>query len=108
MKERPNITLSENDKVEEIDRLNKEYMELSNSETKILQELRQLEQDEILLRNALKDMSETAREKLDRQRREREEDIVKNLQAALMGNDSSSSDDDDMDDLLDPKTHATI
>jgi phosphopantothenoylcysteine synthetase/decarboxylase len=108
MKERPNITLSENDKVEEMDRLNKEYMELSNSETKILQELRQLEQDEILLRNALKDMSETAREKLDRQRREREEDIVKNLQAALMGNDSSSSDDDDMDDLLDPKTHATI
>jgi phosphopantothenoylcysteine synthetase/decarboxylase len=108
MEERPNITLSENDKVEEMDRLNKEYMELSNSETKILQELRQLEQDEILLRNALKDMSETAREKLDRQRREREEDIVKNLQAALMGNDSSSSDDDDMDDLLDPKTHATI
>lgn len=108
MEERTKITLSEKDNLEEMDRLNKEYIELSNSETKILQELRQLEQDEILLRNALKDMSETAREKLERQKREREEDIVKNLQAALMGNDSSSSDDDDMDDLLDPKTHVNI
>lgn len=108
MEDNNTVTSLEKDKVDELERLNQEYLQLSESEAKILQELRQIQQDEILLRNALQDMSETAREKIERLKRQREEDVVKNLQAALMGSDSSSSEDDDMDDLLNPKTHVEI
>jgi hypothetical protein len=100
---------SDNDKLKEMERLNEEYIELSKKEATILQELRHLQQDEILLRNALQDMSETAREKMEKKKRQREEDIVKNLQEALMRNDSSSSsEDDEMDDLLNPKSHVQM
>lgn len=108
MREGTSTMSSDNDKLNEMERLNEEYIELSKQEASILEELHHLQQDETLLRDALQEMSETAREKMERKKRQREEDIVKNLQEALMRNDSSSSEDDEMDDLLNPKSHVEM
>jgi len=81
-----------------IKHLNSTYKNLSNAETIIMEQLQRLKTDEALLQTALLQSRENAREKSTRERGEVENETMKHLQAALMGDDdddSSSSDSDD-------------
>jgi hypothetical protein len=80
-----------------IKHLNSTYKNLSNAETIIMEQLQRLKKDETLLQTALMQSRENAREKSTRERGEVENETMKHLHAALMGDDddSSSSDSDD-------------
>jgi len=80
-----------------IKHLNSTYKNLSNAETIIMEQLQRLKTDEALLQTALLQSRENAREKNTREKSEVENETMKHLQAALMGDDddSSSSDSDD-------------
>ena len=78
-----------------IEQLDREYNNLKNAESILLQELQTLREDQARLTKALAESKESGREKMERQKNERNEEAIRNLQAALMADD----DDDDESDI---------
>lgn len=77
--------------ISEIKRLNIEYQQITDLETSLTNEFKTLQAEERLLRTALQQSKETGREKMARERKDKNEAALKNLEAALMCDDSSDS-----------------
>ena len=74
-----------------IQQLDKDYEKLRNAESILIKELEKIQADEALLRTALAESKETGRHKLARQKKENNDDAIRNLQAALMVDDDDES-----------------
>ena len=76
---------------ETLNRLGKEYRSIQDEEEELTEILHRLKQEERCLEGALQEASQTGQEQLQRQRRDRQADIVARLEDALLGEDDSSS-----------------
>lgn len=79
--------------------LNSEYSNLSNAEAIIIEQLEKLKGDETLLQIALAQSKENVRDKIAREKSLVDNEALKNLHAALMGDDDDDSSRDSDDDL---------
>ncbi len=77
-----------------IEQLDRDYIKLTNVASILQERITRIQQDEALLKIAYTKSKETRRDTLAREKKERSDDVIRNLQAALMGNysDDSSSD----------------
>eukprot|EP01083_Nonionella_stella_P069034 183730_1 len=78
-----------------IESLNAEYAKLNKAESYLMDELKKLQEEHTALQSALRQTTETGRDKMAREKKERDEIAMKNLQEALLGSDEGSSCDDD-------------
>eukprot|EP01083_Nonionella_stella_P194904 718465_1 len=68
-----------------IESLNAEYAKLNKAESYLMDELKKLQEEHTALQSALRQTTETGRDKMAREKRERDEIAMKNLQEALLG-----------------------
>ena len=78
-----------------IEHLNQQWLNLDKVETLLLNQYEQLVKEEQCLRKAIQESKETGREKMIRERKEREEQAMNRLEEALMMDSSGSSESSD-------------
>jgi 23S rRNA G2069 N7-methylase RlmK/C1962 C5-methylase RlmI len=87
------MSIQENDDIQrKFEKLNDEFRELSKKEEYLQSILNSLKQQEDMLQNALKEASETGEERLQKERRQKDEQAIARLEEAWM---ESSSEDED-------------
>ena len=85
----------------QIQSLNEDYEKLFRIERCLVDELHQLQEDEVKLRQALDEAKESKKEKFKREQKEKNDHAIKNLEKALLMDDDSSSDEDEHGDGAD-------
>ena len=84
-----------------VTRLDDEYAKLNEKERNMMHILERLRREEVALRNALQEASDSGAERLKRGRKERDDAAVARLESALFETDNSSSDDDEQNETKD-------
>jgi hypothetical protein len=81
---------------ESIESISKQYKQLNDVESVLMKEYDKLVKEEKILRQSVQQSKESSRDRMIREKKEKEEYVLNRLEEALMmGSDSDSSSDDD-------------